>query len=124
MFVHAVPCLMPPQPGKHSGQYSLSSVGALSLRSLAGLLSRYAPHDGAFPLPVPGTYALRAGRMTSEPVYATLGPSLCVIAQGAKVMMLGSEVFEYDPARLLVFAVDLPVSAQVTRASQQEPYLG
>ena len=38
--------------------------------------------------------------------------------------MLGSEVFEYDPARMLVFAVDLPVSGQVTRASRKDPYLG
>ena len=39
-------------------------------------------------------------------------------------MMLGSDVHEYDGSRLLVFAVDLPVSGQVTRASQREPYLG
>jgi AraC-like DNA-binding protein len=62
--------------------------------------------------------------MTSEAVHATLGPSLCLVAQGAKVVMLGREVFEYDPARMLVFAVDLPVSGQVTRASWREPFLG
>ena len=28
--------------------------------------------------------------MTLEPVHATLGPSLCIVAQGAKVMMLGN----------------------------------
>ena len=72
----------------------------------------------------PGTYALRRARMTSEPVHATLGPSLCIVAQGAKVVMLGSEVLEYDPARMLVFAVDLPVSGQLTRASQRDPFLG
>ena len=31
-------------------------------------------------------------------------------------LLLGSETLEYDPARMLVFAVDLPVSGQVTRA--------
>ena len=62
--------------------------------------------------------------MTSEPVHATLGPSLCIVAQGAKVVMLGDDVLEYDPARLLVFAVDLPVSGQVTRASPKDPFLG
>ena len=62
--------------------------------------------------------------MSSEPVYATLGPSLCIVAQGAKVVMLGREVLEYDPARMLVFAVDLPVSGQVTRASRKDPFLG
>jgi hypothetical protein len=33
-------------------------------------------------------------------------------------------VLEYDPARVLVFAVDLPISGQVTRASWREPFLG
>ncbi len=103
---------------------SLAAPGALALRSLANRIARYAPHDGVFPLRLPGTYALRRGRITSEPVHATLGPSLCIVAQGAKVLMLGSEALEYDPARMLVFAVDLPVSGQVTRASQRDPFLG
>jgi hypothetical protein len=91
---------------------------------MSSLIARYAPHDGVFPLRLPGTYVLRRGRMTSEPVHATLGPSLCIVAQGAKVMMLGNEVLEYDPARMLVLAVDLPISGQVTRASQKDPFLG
>jgi AraC-like DNA-binding protein len=103
---------------------SLVGPGALGLRRLARLIAREAPHDGVFPLGLPGTYALRRGRITSEPVHSTLGPSLCIVAQGAKVMMLGREVLEYDPARLLVFTVDLPVSGQVTRASRGEPFLG
>jgi AraC-like DNA-binding protein len=103
---------------------SLAAPGALALRSLANRIARYAPNDGVFPLLVPGTYALRRGRITSEPVYATMDRSLCIVAQGAKVLMLGSEVLEYDPTRMLVFAVDLPVSGQLTRASQREPFLG
>ena len=98
--------------------------GALALRRLANRLATYAPHDGAFPLRLPGTYAVRVSRMTTEPAYATLGPALCVAGQGAKVVMLGREVLEYDPGHLLVFAVDLPISSQVTRASRKEPYLG
>ena len=99
-------------------------LGALALRGLANQLAHYAPHDGMFPLRLPGTYAIRLSQMNTEPAYATLGPSLCLVAQGAKALMLGNEVFEYDPARMLVFAVDLPVSGQVTRASRREPYLG
>jgi AraC-like DNA-binding protein len=47
-----------------------------------------------------------------------------VVAQGAKAVMLGPEVFEYDPARMLVLSVGLPVSGHVTRASRKDPYLG
>ncbi|HVZ21802.1 MAG TPA: AraC family transcriptional regulator, partial [Vicinamibacterales bacterium] len=102
---------------------SLAAPGTLALRRLAHLIARDAPHDGVFPLRLPGTYALRRGRITSEPVHSTLGPSLCIVAQGAKIMMLGREVLEYDPSRLLVFTVDLPVSGQVTRASRSDPFL-
>jgi AraC-like DNA-binding protein len=103
---------------------SLAAPGAVALRTLAKSVARHAPHDGVFPLRLPGTYALRRARMTSVPVHLTMSPSLCIVAQGAKVVMLGSEVFEYDPARMLVFAVDLPVAGQVTRASQRDPFLG
>jgi len=114
----------PTATGTPLNDITLAAPGALALRRMANLLARYAPHDGVFPLRLPGTYALRRARMTSEPVHATLGPSLCIVAQGAKVVMLGSEVLEYDPARMLVFAVDLPVSGQLTRASRRDPFLG
>lgn len=103
---------------------SLATPAPLALRRLASQIARYAPNDGVFPLRLPGTYALRLGRITSEPVHTTMGPSLCIVAQGAKIMMLGREVHEYDSARMLVLAVDLPVSGQVTRASRHDPYLG
>jgi AraC-like DNA-binding protein len=83
----------------------------------------YTPRDGAFELRLPGTFAIRLSRMSTEPMYATVGPALCVVAQGAKAVMLGRDVFEYDPVRMLVFAVDLPVSGQVIRASRTSPYL-
>ena len=97
---------------------------ALALRRLANRLSTYAAADGAFPLRLPGCYAVRLSRMTSEPMYATLGPALCVAAQGAKAVLFGRDVLEYDPAHLLVFAVQMPVSSQVIRASRKDPYLG
>ena len=102
----------------------VDAPGAIALRRLANLLAGYTPHDGAFPLRLPGTYAIRWSQMSSEASYSTLGPALCVVAQGAKVVMLDREVLEYDPAHLLVFAVDLPVSSQVIRASRKDPYLG
>jgi AraC-like DNA-binding protein len=108
----------------HGEDTSLSVPGTFALRRLAALLAGYTPHDGAFQLRLPGTYAIRLSRTTAEGSHATLGPALCVAAQGAKVVMLGREVVEYDPAHLLVFAVDLPISSQVTRASRKDPYLG
>ena len=109
---------------RHVPALAPATPGALALRQLANRIAAFAPHDGKFQLRLPGTYAIRWSRMTTEPMYATVGPALCVAAQGAKVVMLGREVLEYDPAHLLVFGLGLPVSSQVTRASRKDPYLG
>jgi AraC-like DNA-binding protein len=100
-----------------------AAPGALALRRLTHLLAAHTPHDGRFPLRLPGAHAIRFSRLSSEPMYATVSPCVCIVAQGAKAVMLGREVFEYDAARMLIFAVDLPVSGQVTRASRKDPYL-
>jgi len=91
---------------------------------LASLLRAHTPHDGSFDLRIPGVHASRASRTNTELVHATARPTLCIVAQGAKSVLLGQEVYEYDASRMLVFSVDLPVAGQVTRASQSEPYLG
>ena len=54
---------------------------------------------------------------------ATVLPALCIVAQGAKTVMLGREVYSYDASRLVAYAVDLPIAGQVTQASQREPFL-
>lgn len=61
-----------------------------------------------------------AGR---DRVDAVVGPVLCVVAQGAKSVMLGQEVYDYDALCMLIFSVDLPVSGQVMRAGRSEPFL-
>jgi AraC-like DNA-binding protein len=90
---------------------------------LAGLISAYAPHDGCFELRIPGVHAIRRSRMNTELLHAVAQPALCIVAQGAKSVMLGQEVYEYDASRMLVYSVDLPVTAQLTRASYSEPFL-
>ena len=103
---------------------TLTSPSGLALRRLAHLLASYTPHDGAFQLRLPGTWAVRVSRTATAASHATIGPALCIAAQGAKVVMLGREVLEYDPEHLLVLTVGLPISSQVTRASRKDPYLG
>lgn len=90
---------------------------------LARLIAAYAPHDGSFELRVPGLHASRFSRINNECVHALRVPSLCMVAQGAKTVIVGDEVFEYDASRMIVFSVALPVAAQITQASHSEPYL-
>jgi AraC-like DNA-binding protein len=92
--------------------------------TLARCIAAYAPHDGSFELRVPGLHASRFSRINTDCVHALRLPSLCVVAQGAKTVVVGQEVYEYDAARMIVFSVALPVAAQITQASHSEPYLG
>jgi AraC-like DNA-binding protein len=90
---------------------------------LARLLAAYAPHDGAFELRIPGVHAARASRINKDCVHNIRVPSLCIVAQGAKTVIVGQDVYEYDASRMIVFSVALPVAAQITQASFAEPYL-
>jgi AraC-like DNA-binding protein len=91
---------------------------------LASLIRAHTPHDGRFELRIPGVHANRVSRTNTELAHAMARPALCIVAQGAKSVLLGQEVYEYDASRMLVFSVDLPVAGQVTKASPSEPYLG
>jgi AraC-like DNA-binding protein len=93
------------------------------LAKLSRLIAAYAPHDGSFELRIPGLHVSRYSRVNSECVHALGLPSLCIAAQGAKTVIVGQDVYEYDGTRMIVFSVALPVAAQVTQASQSEPYL-
>jgi len=90
---------------------------------LARLIAAYAPHDGSFELRVPSLHAIRLSRVNKECVHAVRLPSLCIAAQGAKTVIVGQDVYEYDATRMIVFSVALPVAAQITQASHSEPYL-
>jgi AraC-like DNA-binding protein len=101
----------------------LAGPGEPDTDRLARCIAAHAPHDGSFELRVPGLSAGRFSRINGECVHALRLPSLCIIAQGAKTVIVGKELYEYDASRMIVFSVALPVAAQVTQASQSKPYL-
>lgn len=89
---------------------------------LATLIARHAPADGMHDMPVPGLAVIRYGALT-ERVPVLHQPAVCIIAQGAKVVMVAEETYRYDCASHLVVSVDLPLTGQVVEASPEAPYL-
>jgi AraC-like DNA-binding protein len=87
------------------------------------LLAAHTPYDGSFPLRVPGVQAIRRSTVSRDMVRATVAPALCIVAQGAKVVVLGREVYAYDSSRMIAHSVELPVAAQIVRATHREPFL-
>jgi AraC-like DNA-binding protein len=110
-------------PSVRSARSAHEGANTQSLDRLANLLAAHAPYDGRFELRVPGVYVVRRSRPTRGLERATVLPALCIVAQGAKTVMLGREVYSYDASRLVVYAVDLPIAGQVTHATQREPFL-
>lgn len=72
--------------------------------------------------PIPGLMLVRRHRADSPTSYMC-EPSLAVIVQGSKQVILGDETFVYDESRFLLTAASLPTIAQVLRASPETPYL-
>ena len=102
---------------------NVQSPGEPDLNKLARLIAAYAPHDGSFELGITDLHASRFSRINKQCVHALQLPCLSIVAQGAKTVIVGDEVFEYDASRMLVYSVALPVAAQITQASHSEPYL-
>jgi AraC-like DNA-binding protein len=62
-----------------------------------------------------------------EPTGPTSGMyelSICLIAQGAKRVLLGDDTYVYDAHHFLITSVDLPTVWQITEASREKPCLG
>jgi len=72
--------------------------------------------------PLTGLYLSRVS-VPLQPLHGVLQPSLCVIAQGSKEVLLGDSRYRYDPAHYLLASVELPTISRVLEASRERPYL-
>lgn len=72
---------------------------------------------------IPGLSLHRWEAPTEQASYM-LAPSICLIGQGRKRLVLGEEDYLYDTNNFLITSMDLPVVTQVIEASPEQPYLG
>jgi len=84
-------------------------------------MARAIPEDKILEV-FPGLFLGRSSQLT-ERAHSVFKPAFCVIAQGSKQVLLGEEVFRYDPGHYLISTVELPIVSQVVEASQERPYL-
>jgi AraC-like DNA-binding protein len=61
--------------------------------------------------------------LPSECFHSVSIPSFCVIAQGSKEVLLGSDRYQYDPMHYLLATVELPIASQILEASPEKPHL-
>lgn len=92
-----------------------------TFHELGSLIAQYCKSDGVYQTDFP---ALSLIRNTDEtPIYTVYEPSICLVAQGEKLVLLGEEQYHYGPSEYFAVSVDLPISGQVIKASTDAPYL-
>jgi AraC-like DNA-binding protein len=99
-----------------------NDIRPAALAELGALIARYSNGDGMHAAAIGGLHCIKL----SEPhvqLPSVYQPSICVIVQGAKQVLLEDEIYGYVPSQFLAVSVDLPLLGQVTVASAEKPYL-
>lgn len=94
-----------------------------TLGALGKSIARWTDKGDQVTTAVPGLSLYRREEPTL-PAIILYEPGICVIAQGAKRVLLGDDTYEYDTHHFLITSVDLPTVVQVIKASREKPYLG
>jgi len=89
---------------------------------LAALVERYAQLEGVTATAWPALSFFRADA-PSDRSCAMYEPCLGLLLQGYKHILVGEERLEQEYGHYLINSIDVPVTAQVVRASPQEPCL-
>ncbi len=109
-------------PQEHTQVWSPDELKA-ARKALGVRISRWAAKHGRLFTTIPELSLSRYDSPTQQ-ASSIHEPSLCLVAQGAKRVLLGKEMYTYDAYHFLITSVDLPVVAQVIEASLEKPYLG
>lgn len=95
----------------------------ITLEALRKSIARLTDKGELFTTAIPGLSLYRRDEPTG-PISGMYEPSICLVAQGAKRVMLGDEEYVYDERNYLITSVHLPTVVQIVDARREKPYLG
>jgi AraC-like DNA-binding protein len=84
--------------------------------------ARNANRDGLALTPVPGLRMMCLESPQGE-LHSIYRPLVCLVLQGAKRMIVGSEERLFSAGQSVIVSTDMPVVGRVVQASRSEPYL-
>ena len=93
-----------------------------ALAALSTSIARWTDTSGVHVTAIPGLSLSRRDAPT-QPTSYMYEPSLCVIAQGTKRLLLGDDTYVLDVHHFLITSVDLPTMTQILQANRAQPYL-
>jgi len=96
---------------------------AVVLRAMAQSIARHTDKRNRIGTAIPGLLLFRRDEPT-QPMSAMYQPSICLIVQGAKRILLGDDTYVYDANHFLITSADIPTVVRVIKASKERPCLG
>lgn len=90
---------------------------------MAKVIARWTKGKEDSPTSIPSLSFFRREAST-EPSLCLVEPSVVLVVQGAKQLLVGSHAHIYDGERFLIASLDIPASSQVLEASADKPCLG
>jgi AraC-like DNA-binding protein len=90
--------------------------------AIAAILDAQGVVNGVYDTPVPGLRLLRT-HASVAPRHMHYRPSLCMVAQGRKEVLVGDTTITYGDMQSMIVTVEVPVLSQM-RASIETPYVG
>ena len=96
---------------------------SVNLKTLKNTIARITEGTDTVETEIPDMVLYRRNEPTT-PQTAMYPPTVCLITQGAKRVILGTDTYMYDPSHFLLTSVDIPTTVQVVKASKQKPCLG
>ncbi len=90
---------------------------------MARVIDRHTQDVANCATPIPALTLFRR-ESPARPVVCFVEPSIVMVAQGAKRLLVGGEGYAYDAERFLTTSVDLPANSEVIEASKDKPCVG
>lgn len=97
-------------------------LGAMH-EGLADVIGRWTVGKEDCSTPIPNLAFFRREART-DPCACLVEPSVVLVVQGAKQLLIGDHAYAYDTGRFLITSLDLPASSQVLEAGSDKPCLG
>ena len=107
----------------YKAPHTTGDILSMQRQTLARGIARWTETSHRLETGVPGLLLVRYEAPT-QPTSDVYEPSICLVAQGAKRVMLGDDEYVYDANHYLISSVGLPVVANVVEASPEVPLLG
>lgn len=95
----------------------------IALENLRKTIARYTERGELHTTAIPGLSLFRRDEPT-EPISGMYEPSICMVAQGAKRVLLGDDTYVYDAHHYLITSVHLPTGGADYRSEPGEALLG